>query len=107
MSAAGRALFRPELQTLHANGGVNTDLVDAASASPGKAVGLAIYSALVGVRFDLQDTMFFEPTAIKQSADRFRKRTPPVFSGRVSREKPSSTSHLATEIAPTPKTVRH
>ncbi|MBY3255007.1 hypothetical protein E0I74_00110 [Rhizobium laguerreae] len=63
MSAAGRALFRPELQTLHANGGVNTDLVDAASASPGKAVGLAIYSAHVGVRFDLQDTMFFEPTA--------------------------------------------
>ncbi|MBB4504844.1 hypothetical protein GGE48_000790 [Rhizobium leguminosarum] len=30
MSAAGRALSRPELRTRRANGGVNTDMVGAA-----------------------------------------------------------------------------
>ncbi|QKK18946.1 hypothetical protein [Rhizobium indicum] len=79
MSAAGRALSRPELRTLHANGGVNTDMVGAALRLARKAAGLAIYYALVEVRFDLHDTMFFELTAFKQSADLFRNRTPPGF----------------------------
>ncbi|MBX4859761.1 hypothetical protein G9X64_25910 [Rhizobium sophorae] len=53
-----------------------------------KAVGLAIYSALAEVRFDLHDTMFFDPTAIKQSAISFETGRRPVFCCRVSREKP-------------------
>ncbi|MGZ2380986.1 hypothetical protein EHI44_13520 [Rhizobium leguminosarum] len=39
MSAAGRALSRPELRTLHANGGVNTDMVGAALRLARKAAG--------------------------------------------------------------------
>jgi hypothetical protein len=78
-------------------------MVGAALRLARNAAGLVIYSALVEVRFDLHDTMFFEPTTFKQSADLFRNRTPPDFCGRASREKPSSTSHLTTEMAPTPK----
>jgi hypothetical protein len=93
MSAAGRALSRPELRTIHANGGVNTDMVGAALRLARKAAGLAIYSALTGVRFDLHDTMCFEPKAIEQSADRFRNRAPTGFfvaesAGRNHRQRP-------------------
>ncbi|MBY2922814.1 hypothetical protein [Rhizobium leguminosarum] len=78
MSAAGRALSRPELRTFQANGGVNTDLVDAAFrlARKSRRAGDLFRP---GVRFNLHDTMFFEPTAIKQSADLFRNRASPGF----------------------------
>ncbi|RXT23933.1 hypothetical protein B5P46_18555 [Rhizobium leguminosarum] len=107
MSAAGRALSRPELRTFPANGGVNTDLVDAALRLARKAVGLAIYSALAGVRFDLHDTMFFEPTAIKQSANLFRNRAPPGFLWPIQPGKTIVNFPFGDRNSTNAKTVRH
>ncbi|NZD61890.1 hypothetical protein HX900_12290 [Rhizobium sp. WYCCWR 11290] len=88
MSAAGRALSRPELRTLRATAASTPTWWAPLSALPGKAARARDLFRLAEVRFDLHDTMFFEPTTIKQSAISFETGRRPVFCCRVSREKP-------------------